>query len=42
MPNNITFLPVPLQSDNKKLPSASNPIPQPEYLYLSRSVSQSI
>ena len=31
----ITLLPNPLPLENKKLPLASNPIPQSEYLYLS-------
>ena len=37
-PNIITFFPNPLPLDNEKLPHASNTIPYPEYLYLSKSV----
>ena len=35
--NIITFLPNPLPLDNEKLPCESNPVPYPEYLYLSKS-----
>ena len=28
--------PNPLPSDNERLPRASNPVPHPEYLYLSK------
>ena len=33
----LRFLPNPLPSGNEKLPLASNPIPYPKYLYLSKS-----
>ena len=36
--NNVTFLPNSLPSDNKKFPRELNPVPSPEYLYLSKPV----